>query len=352
MFTHKNRETEYAEGAHGPVLRWPGGDGPAVTATARGWGTLSGNRAAGGVSWAAPEVRLVGQQPRVLSVFDPQAPTWDAAARAFGQRLRALRGNRTQADIAAEARISRVYLSDLEKGKRPRPSVAVLERLAGVLGVELVNPAAPAADIVDTHNPQTTVSSGADPVARPPRSAHRASAVLPAQRSPIHNAVHVPLMQAGGGPLIRVYRSGTRGDPRSVEEAPMPVAMERIPAGREAIVGERAFIVQFRGERLGGWHIRDGDYCWINPDLPFPSGALVAVEILDEEGDYGLGVYEAHRAGPEGAWRLYHRPKRREPPVPVKADHFTILGPVVGVESWRSPDEARSRCAPPTPPEG
>lgn len=309
----------------------------------------------------------MGEKPRTRSVFVPGEARWNEAAEAFGRRLRELRGNRKQADIAAAAGISRVYLSTLEAGKRPRPSYEVLHQLALVLGIELLDafaepPAQPdpadagRALAVDTGERKGTVGSHADPVARPPEGVERAPEPSPPAPAPIHNAVLVPSSPGGNAPNVRVYRSGTRGDPRRPQEAPMPTAMERIPWGKEAIVGEHPFIVQFRGERLGGWHLRDGDLCWINPDYPLRPGILVAAEVETEEGDSGIGIYEwdvDDQTGPEG--RLYYRPDRNSPPVEVPARAFTIQGPVVGVQSWRSPDEARVRCRsrlapPPMPP--
>jgi transcriptional regulator with XRE-family HTH domain len=59
-------------------------------------------------------------------------------ARQFGKRLRALReaGDRSQADLAARAGLSRVFVNQLEAGTRD-PSLSTLTRLAIALGVTL-----------------------------------------------------------------------------------------------------------------------------------------------------------------------------------------------------------------------
>lgn len=59
-------------------------------------------------------------------------------ARQFGRRLRALReaAGKSQGDLAGKAGLSRVYLNQLEAGKRD-PSLSTLTRLALALGVKL-----------------------------------------------------------------------------------------------------------------------------------------------------------------------------------------------------------------------
>ena len=59
-------------------------------------------------------------------------------ARQFAKRLRALReaAGRSQGELARKARISRVYLNQLEAGTRD-PSLSTLTRLARALGVSV-----------------------------------------------------------------------------------------------------------------------------------------------------------------------------------------------------------------------
>ncbi len=59
-----------------------------------------------------------------------------AYARALGDRLRELRGERTQEDVADKAVLAREYLSKVEAGHR-NPSLDVLARLAKALDVRL-----------------------------------------------------------------------------------------------------------------------------------------------------------------------------------------------------------------------
>ena len=66
------------------------------------------------------------------------------APRDLGRRIkhRRVESGLTQLALASKAKVSRVYISKLEAGERQAPSLAVLERLAKVLGVRL-------ADLVD-----------------------------------------------------------------------------------------------------------------------------------------------------------------------------------------------------------
>jgi transcriptional regulator with XRE-family HTH domain len=59
-----------------------------------------------------------------------------AYRRVLGDRLRELRGARTQEDVADEALVAREYLSKVESGHR-NPSLDVLARLARALDVSL-----------------------------------------------------------------------------------------------------------------------------------------------------------------------------------------------------------------------
>jgi putative transcriptional regulator len=52
----------------------------------------------------------------------------------MGARIRKLRGEMTQAELARKARITREYVNKLEAG-RYSPTLAVLTRLARALGV-------------------------------------------------------------------------------------------------------------------------------------------------------------------------------------------------------------------------
>ncbi len=46
-------------------------------------------------------------------------------------------GEMSQAELARKAELTEVYVSQLLKGKRKNPSLAVLERLARALGVPM-----------------------------------------------------------------------------------------------------------------------------------------------------------------------------------------------------------------------
>jgi transcriptional regulator with XRE-family HTH domain len=61
------------------------------------------------------------------------------ANEALGTRIRKLRERRqmTQAELAARARLSRIYIQKLELGDRISPSLPALERIARALGATL-----------------------------------------------------------------------------------------------------------------------------------------------------------------------------------------------------------------------
>jgi len=65
-------------------------------------------------------------------MVDTMSPT----SRQFGKRLRALReaAGKNQGELAKRARLSRVYLNQLEAGTRD-PSLSTLTRLAKALGI-------------------------------------------------------------------------------------------------------------------------------------------------------------------------------------------------------------------------
>jgi len=62
--------------------------------------------------------------------------TW----RQLGEQIRAARLRRglTQDELAAKAELSRIYIAKIEGGDRKVPSLTVLERIAGALGMRLV----------------------------------------------------------------------------------------------------------------------------------------------------------------------------------------------------------------------
>ena len=70
----------------------------------------------------------------MITIVNSMSPT----PRQFGKRLRTLRerAGKSQGDLADKAGLSRVYLNQLEAGKRD-PSLSTLTRLARALGVKL-----------------------------------------------------------------------------------------------------------------------------------------------------------------------------------------------------------------------
>jgi len=71
-------------------------------------------------------------------VVKRRGPASPPAAKALAQRIRHLRAKKgwSQERLAEEARIHRVYLAGIERGRR-NPSLRNLENLAGALGISL-----------------------------------------------------------------------------------------------------------------------------------------------------------------------------------------------------------------------
>ena len=293
-----------------------------------------------------PASRLEGPRCR-------EAPTREALV-ALGRRLRELRGARSQQDVAQAAGITRGYLSELEGGKRPRPRARTLASLAAALGssLEAIRSVAPLSP-----SPPKTVETG---TVIEPRGAARSgtySAIV--RRSDMQGGDLIggepppPTPQPGGaGPpdderasvasLFPVYRWGTLGDPRDPEDAPVPFTLERVPRGNEPLVGPDAFAIKIRGDSLTGWRVPvyDGDKCWVNPNMPAKYGRLAGVLVEEADGRRRLAVYELARREDGTPYLRAHTEGVGSGE--VYARRFTLLGRVVGIMSWRSPDEGRA----------
>jgi transcriptional regulator with XRE-family HTH domain len=57
------------------------------------------------------------------------------ASRRFGHTVRAIRGNRTQAQLAREAGLSLTYIGEVERGQR-MPSLLTVVRIATAFGLK------------------------------------------------------------------------------------------------------------------------------------------------------------------------------------------------------------------------
>ena len=136
-----------------------------------------------------------------------------------------------------------------------------------------------------------------------------------------------------GAQPLPVFRWGSCGDPRDRESPPDPDHLEFPPPGRETLIGPNGFGVMVKGDSMAGRGINDGDVVWVNPERPFQIGKVVLALVSDASGDAGMVVktYRAHRGRRVPAQR--DRPGRS----PVVCREFKIIGPVVGITSWRLP---------------
>jgi SOS-response transcriptional repressor LexA len=221
-------------------------------------------------------------------------------------RLRRARGW-SQRRLAAAARVSHAYVALLERGRLASPSKAKLDALAHALGL-------PSADALLAADPPGTAPAGPDPWT------WNVGGPLDALRAP--DAVRLP-----------VYRWGSCGDPRDRESAPDPDHLEFPPLGKESLIGPRGFGVMVRGDSMARRGIFDGDTVWVNPDRPVQVGKVVLALVDNGEGEAGM-VVKTYTRTEVGDCLVSDTAAGQ---TPVLCRQFTIIGPVVGITSWRLP---------------
>jgi SOS-response transcriptional repressor LexA len=84
---------------------------------------------------------------------------------------------------------------------------------------------------------------------------------------------------------------------------------------------------------MRGRGIFDGDVVWVNPDRPYSVGKVVLALVSDLEGESGMVVKTFGRSE-VGDCLLSETVSGRSP---VVCREFKIIGPVVGITSWRLP---------------
>ena len=140
------------------------------------------------------------------------------------------------------------------------------------------------------------------------------------------------LRPAGARPLP-VFRWGSCGDPRDRESPPDPDHLEYPPAGRDTLIGPSGFGVVVKGESMAGRGIGDGDIVWVNPERPYQLGKVVLALVSDVNGAAGM-VVKTYAHTDVGECLLSETASGRSP---VVCREFKIIGPVVGITSWRLP---------------
>jgi SOS-response transcriptional repressor LexA len=140
------------------------------------------------------------------------------------------------------------------------------------------------------------------------------------------------LRPRGARPLP-VFRWGSCGDPRDRESPPDPDHLEFPPPGRETLIGPNGFGVVVKGESMAGRGIFDGDVVWVNPERPYQLGKVVLALVTDVGGDSGM-VVKTYARSDVGECLMSESVQGRSP---VVCQEFKVIGPVVGITSWRLP---------------
>lgn len=141
------------------------------------------------------------------------------------------------------------------------------------------------------------------------------------------------LRSAGARPLP-IFRWGSCGDPRDRESPPDPDRLEFPPPGREMLIGPNGFGVVVKGDSMAGRGIHDGDVVWVNPDRPYQIGKVVLALASDASGESGMVVKTYGRTDVGACLLSEPEPGLRST---VVCQQFHVVGPVVGITSWRLP---------------
>jgi SOS-response transcriptional repressor LexA len=237
--------------------------------------------------------------------------------RLLGQRIAALRhaSGWSQRRLAEAAGVSHGYIALLELGRLPSPGKFRLDAVARALNLRtsdaLVGP----------------LSLVTEPLAPPP-----VPGVAPA--SHVGNvAGGLDQLRASGTRPLPVFRWGACGDPRDQESPPDPDRLEYPPPGRETLIGPNGFGVVVKGDSMAARGIYDGDVVWVNPERSYSFGKVVLALVTDIAGETGL-VVKTYARTEVGDCLVSETSSGRSP---VVCNEFKVIGPVVGITSWRLP---------------
>jgi SOS-response transcriptional repressor LexA len=144
----------------------------------------------------------------------------------------------------------------------------------------------------------------------------------------------VDQVRSSAARLLPVFRWGSCGDPRDRESPPDPDHLEYPPPGRETLIGPNGFGVVIKGESMAGRGIYDGDVVWVNPERPYQVGKVVLALVTNLSGDSGM-VVKTYSRSDVGECLMSESDQGRSP---VVCQEFRVIGPVVGITSWRLPN--------------
>ena len=99
------------------------------------------------------------------------------------------------------------------------------------------------------------------------------------------------------------------------------------------MIGHSGFGVMVKGASRTGRGIYDGDVVWINPERPYQIGKVVLALVTDVGGEAGM-VVKTYARTDVGECLMSETAHARSP---VVCREFQVIGPVVGISSWRLP---------------
>jgi SOS-response transcriptional repressor LexA len=257
-------------------------------------------------------------------------PLMTADPRTIGQHIAALRraNGWSQRRLADAAGVSHGYIGLLERGQLPNPGKRRLDAVARALRL-------PTADALldgqfDDAWEQDLVKTFGTTI-RPASSANVGSA---SNLGPLGNVAGVvEQLRAASARPLPVFQWGSCGDPRDRDSPPDPDHLEYPPPGRETLIGPAGFGVVVKGESMAGRGIHDGDTVWVNPDRPYAVGKVVLALASDVGGETGM-VVKTYARTDVGDCLVSETAQGRSTLV---CREFKIIGPVVGITSWRLP---------------
>jgi repressor LexA len=100
------------------------------------------------------------------------------------------------------------------------------------------------------------------------------------------------------------------------------------------LIGPNGFGVVVKGDSMAGRGIFDGDVVWVNPERPYSVGKVVLALVSDVGGEAGM-VVKTYARTEVGDCLLSETAAGRSP---VVCREFKVIGPVVGITSWRLPN--------------
>jgi SOS-response transcriptional repressor LexA len=238
----------------------------------------------------------------------------------LGQRIAGLRRAHgwSQRRLAEAAGVSHGYVALLELGRLPSPGKFRLDAIARALDLRT-------SDALLGHQPPPAFDL-------PPSTGGRPAG--PDGLATINVLGGVDQVRPSGARPLPVFRWGSCGDPRDRESPPDPDRLEFPPPGRETLIGPNGFGVVVKGESMAGRGIFDGDVVWVNPERPYQLGKVVLALVRDVSGESGM-VVKTYARGDVGECLMSELAQGQRSP--VVCQEFKVIGPVVGITSWRLP---------------